>query len=234
MNKLQDRLDAFKREFEAGAPPYNATPEMVATMHRATAELAASGALDSVLDVGKFAPDFVLTDADGVRVSSRQLLEKGPLVVTFYRGVWCPYCNLDLQALEAVRPALAQSGASLIAISPQTRANSRKSQRQNQVRFPILSDPGNMVAAKFGVRFRMPPYLIKLYEELGNDLPTINGDPSWTLPMPSRFLIGQDGAIRYREVEADYTRRPDPDELVRALDALEAASSAAPALKPAA
>ncbi len=95
--------------------------------------------------------------------------------------------------------------------------NSRKSLRANRLDFPILSDPGNETAAAFGLRFVLPDYLIELYKSLKNDLPAFNGDTSWTLPMPGRFVIGQDGIIRYAEVNPDYTRRPDPSDMIPAL-----------------
>jgi glutaredoxin len=101
-------------------------------------------------------------DANGRDVSLGELPAKGPLVVTFYRGVWCPYCNLDLQALQDALPAITERGAQLVAISPQTQPNSRKSQRDNRVTFPILSDPGNEIVARFGPRFRLPDYLIEI------------------------------------------------------------------------
>jgi len=135
---------------------------------------------DSVLRTGQAgdrAPEFILKDANGREVSSRELLAKGPLVVTFYRGVWCPYCNIDLQAL---------------------------------------------VAARFGLRFRLPDYLIELYRDtFKNDLSHTNGDSSWTLPMPARYVISTDGVIGYAEVNPDYTRRPDPEELLPVLSALK-------------
>jgi peroxiredoxin len=149
------------------------------------------------------------------------MLAASPIVVSFYRGTWCPFCNLDLQALEDARPHIEATGASLIAISPQTGANSRRSIRQNQLGFPILSDPGNEVAADFGIRFSLPDYLVTLYRDtLNNDLAMVNGDASWTLPMPARFVIRQDGRIAYAEVNPDYTRRPDPAEVVTVLETL--------------
>jgi peroxiredoxin len=216
---LQARLDAFKVDFEAGKPPYNVSRSVVEAMHRATAELIASNAADRAKQVGDKAPPFSLKDADGNVVSSEALLAKGPLVVSFYRGVWCPYCNMDLQALEAARPEIERRGAALIAISPQTGANSRKSARQNKVGFPILSDTNGEVGAAFGLRFALPDYLIEVYKRLKNDLPAFNNDPNWTLPMPGRFVIAQDGTILYAEVSPDYTLRPEPEELFPALDA---------------
>jgi peroxiredoxin len=115
-------------------------------MHRATDELIASGAAARALKAGDRAPEFALKDANGREIASWELLEKGPLGVTFYRGVWCPYCNMDLQALQEALPAITERGAQLIAISPQSQHNSLKSQRENKVTFPILSDPGNGVA----------------------------------------------------------------------------------------
>jgi peroxiredoxin len=143
------------------------------------------------------------------------------LYAELYRGVWCPYCNMDLQALQEALPELEKLGAKLLAVSPQTAVNSRRSQRDNKVTFPILSDPRNDVAAAFGLRFKLPDYLIELYRDVfKNDLPVNNGDPSWTLPMPARFVIGQDGIIAYAEVNPDYTRRPDPSELLPTLQRL--------------
>ncbi|CCE09338.1 Alkyl hydroperoxide reductase/ Thiol specific antioxidant/ Mal allergen [Bradyrhizobium sp. STM 3843] len=214
---LQAQLDAFKAEFEAGKPPYNAPRAVIETMHRATAELITSGAAGLALKAGDQAPSFALKDPDGDVVSSTELLTKGPLVLSFYRGVWCPYCNMELQALQAALPEFAALGASLVAISPQSAANSRKSLRQNALSFPILSDPGNEVAASFGLRFTLPDYLIDLYKQFRNDLPAFNGDASWTLPMPARFVIAQDRAILYAEVNPDYTRRPEPEDMLPAL-----------------
>jgi peroxiredoxin len=217
---LQDQLDAFRAEIESGRPPYNATRAAIDTMHRATAELKASGQEARALKVGDKAPSFTLNDADGKPVSSVELLGSGPLIVTFYRGAWCPYCNMDLKAMEAMLPTYRANGASLVAISPQTAPNSRKAIRNNGLTFPILSDPGNETAHKFGLRFALPDYLIELYKAMKNDLPGFNGDPSWTLPMPARYVIGSDGLIAYAEVNADYTQRPDPEDLLPALQQL--------------
>ena len=215
---LQTKLDAFKVDFEAGKPPYNVPTWVVETMHRATAELIASGAADRALKVGDKAPDFILNDPNGVAASSADLLAQGPLVVSFYRGVWCPYCNMDLQALEEALPEIESRGGRLVAISPQTPANSRRSVRENALSFPILSDTYNEVAATFGLRFELPDYLVELYKSLNNNLPNFNGDASWTLPMPARYVIAPDRTILYAEVNPDYTRRPETRDMLPAIE----------------
>src|SRR6201993_2257153 len=147
---LQAELDAFKANFEAGRPPYNVPHSVIETMHRATAELIESGAAKRAKKAGDLAPTFSLKDPEGNVVSSADLLKRGPLGLSFYRGVWCPYCNMELQALEAAKPEFDRYAASLVAISPQTAPNSRKSVRQNKLSFPILSD----LKGKGGAAFR--------------------------------------------------------------------------------
>ena len=223
---LQDKLDAFKADFEGGRFPLKPTREALETMHRATAELIASGQAQRARKAGDAAPDFILKDPDGKPVASRDLLAKGPLIVSFYRGVWCPYCNLELQALQDTLPEITGRGASLIAISPQTAPNSRKSERDNKLSFPILSDVRSEVADAFGIRFALSDELVALYKSFKNDLPTFNDNPAWVLPMPARYVIGRDGIIAYAEVNPDYTQRPDPSELLPVLDRLQAGKAA--------
>jgi peroxiredoxin len=215
---LQAKLDAFKADFESGKPPYNAPKAVIEIMQRATAELIASGAASRAKKVGDTAPSFSLKDPNGNVLDSKELLRRGPLILTFYRGAWCPYCNMELQALEAAKAKFDKYGASLVAISPQTAANSRKSIQQNNLAFPILSDPHGKLSESFGLRFQLPDYLIELYKGFKNDLPLFNDDPSWTLPMPARYVIGQDGVILYAEANPDYTRRPEPEAMLPALE----------------
>ncbi|MEM5458349.1 peroxiredoxin-like family protein [Paraburkholderia phytofirmans] len=222
---LQAKLDAFKADFKGGKAPYFAPPEIHPIMERATAELVASGQAERALKAGDAAPEFILNDPDGKPVSSTELLKRGALVISFYRGVWCPYCNLELKALEEALPSFKAEGADLVAISPQNAANSRKSLRTNKLSFPILSDTHNDVAAAFGIRFALPDYLVELYKNLKNDLPAFNGDNSWTLPMPARYVIGQDGTILYAEVNPDYTHRPEPQDMLPVLRRKTASAS---------
>ncbi|TDV23318.1 peroxiredoxin [Paraburkholderia caballeronis] len=215
---LQQTLDAFKADFKAGRPPYHAPPEIHPVMERATAELIASGQAGRAIKAGERAPQFSLNDQNGQPVSSADLLAQGPLVVTFYRGVWCPYCNIELQALNEILPQIRSLGANVVAISPQTSVNSRKSVRENGLGFPVLSDAKGTTGAAFGLRFALPDYLVALYRKLKNDLPAFNDDPSWTLPMPARYVIGQDGIVLYSEVNPDYTHRPEPADMIPVLE----------------
>lgn len=219
---LQDKLDAFRAEVEGKKAP----PHVVAVMHKATADLIASGQADRAIKAGARAPKFALPNAHGQLVRSSDLLAKGPLVLTFYRGIWCPYCNIDLQAIEAAADEIRALGASLVAISPQTAPNRRKSERENGLTFPILSDHGNSIANEFGLRFRLPDDLIAVYRGFGNDLTIGNGEDSWTLPMPARYVIGTDSVVVYAEVNPDYTRRPDPSELLPVLRRLRTDAAA--------
>jgi len=214
---LQEKLDAFKADFEANKAP----PAVVEMLHRNTAELIASGQAEWALKAGDTAPSFTLLDQDEKLVSSAELLAKGPLVVTFYRGVWCPYCNIELQALEAVAGEIRARGASLVAISQQTPPNSRKSQYQNKLSYPILTDQGGELAVAYGIRWDVPENLQEVFKNFGLDLPTAHGDRKWTLPMPGRYVIGTDGIIAYAEVNPDYTRRPEPSDLLPTLDRLK-------------
>jgi peroxiredoxin len=217
MSSLQAKLDAFRAALESGKPPYCVPYSVVEAMHRATAELKASGRVKRAMKVGDRAPAFRLKDSESNVVSSSELLEAGPLIVSFYRGVWCPYCNIELQALQAALPEYKKLGANIVAISPQTRPNSRRAVRENGLTFPILSDARGEVCAAFGLKFRLPIYLVRLYKRAKIDLASFNDDPEWTLPMPARYVIGQSGIILYAEVNVDYTRRPEPEELLPAL-----------------
>lgn len=222
-NTLQEKLDAFKARFQSGQPPFDNLPaETHAVMRRTTEALVASGAARAAVTSGT-APDFDLEEAGGGRVRLAELLRTGPLVLSFYRGIWCPYCNLDLEELERHAGAIRAAGATLLAISPQSPANSRKLVADRGLSYPVATDPGNETAARYGLRHRLPDDLIDLYQLLGVRLPAFNQDPSWTLPMPARYVIDRDGQIRYAEVSPDYTVRADTGEVLHTLERLRAA-----------
>lgn len=214
---LQQQLDAFKAQFKQQAP----APAFEA-FARSTQELIVSGQAEEALGVGAQAPDFVLTDPQGEDVALSALLAKGPVVISFYRGVWCPYCNIELQALEAAHEEIKARGATLVAISMQGAADSRKSQRDNNLSFPILTDKAGELAEKFGIRWTVQDYAIEYKKMFNVILPNIHGDGEWNLPMPARYAVDSSGTIAYAEVNPDYTQRPEPSELFPVLDQLSA------------
>lgn len=218
---LQDQLDAFKAQFKTMAPE-----GAFDTFARSTQELIDSGQADRAVKSGESAPDFALTDQDGATVTLKDLLAKGPVVLSFYRGVWCPYCNIELKALEEAADEIRARGATLVAISMQGASDSRKSQRDNNLSFPILTDKSGELADKFGIRWTLQDYVIPYHEGFGVVLPKIHGDGQWNLPMPARYVIASDGTVAYAEVNPDYTRRPEPSDLFPVLDDLAASAAA--------
>ena len=218
---LQEKLDAFKDVFKTKAPD-----GAFDAFARSTQDLIASGQAERAVKAGDTAPDFTLTDQDGETVTLKDLLAKGPVVLSFYRGVWCPYCNIELKALEDAVGDIRARGASLVAISMQGAADSRKSQRDNKLSFPILTDKAGELAEKFGIRWTLQDYVVKYHQMFGVELPKIHGDGQWNLPMPARYVIATDGTVAYGEVNPDYTHRPDPSDLIPVLDKLATSAAA--------
>jgi len=173
----------------------------------------------NILSVGTKIPEFQLQDHDGKNISSSDLLAKGDLVLCFIRGRWCPFCVAQMEAMNLILPAIAQAGASLVAISPQTVQQSFFMHDQHKLRFPLLSDPGNKVANQFGLTYRVPDEQKAIYQRAFVNLPFVNGDGSWQLPIPATYIIDRDGAILYASANEDYTERPEPEEIVRLLHA---------------
>ena len=183
-------------------------------------QLTTSGVADRTLPVGARAPHFELPDQDGKAVSFDELLSRGRLVICFFRGRWCPFCVAQLEAMNSALSHIEKTGASLIAISPQTVKQSFFMHDQHQLRFPLLSDGGNRVARQFGLVYRVPDEQKRVYSRTFVNLPFINGDASWELPIPATYILQRDGAVLYASADPDYTRRPEPEELVRFLDQL--------------
>ena len=213
---LQESLDKLKEKIQSKLPA-----EYVEIMRGTTKKLEASGIGGSILKVGDKAPAFELPNQDGRLISSEQLLQSGPLILTFYRGVWCPYCNTDLAYLKRYEKEASELGATMLSISPQKPKFNQQIIDQQRLGFDLLSDAHNDVAAAFGLRWELMDPLRSLYDKQFNiSLPAYNGDDSWTLPVPARFIISTDGFIRYAEYSIDYTQRPNPDVLIRELQKL--------------
>jgi peroxiredoxin len=184
---------------------------------RAVAQLKEKHFAANILPVGAKAPRFDLPDHDGGIVRSSDLVAKGKLVLCFIRGRWCPFCVGQMEAMNLVLPQIEQAGATLVAVSPQTVKQAFFMHDQHQLRFPLLSDADNQVARKFGLTYRVPDAQEAVYRKAFVNLPFTNGDDSWELPIPATYIIDREGTIRYASANEDYTERPEPDDLVRAL-----------------
>ncbi|MFD8806432.1 peroxiredoxin-like family protein [Streptomyces sp. NPDC059597] len=189
-------------------------------MRRAGQELADSGRADSALSVGAQAPRFSLPTATGQTLALDALLTDGPVVLTFYRGAWCPYCNIALRSLQQHHEAVTARGARLVAVSPQIPDESLTLTEKHGLDFEVLSDIGSDTAKQYGLAFDLPDDLAAVYDKLGFDLQRVNDGHPRTLPLPATFVIDRDGAIRWAFVNTDYTTRAEPADILAALDAL--------------
>ncbi len=186
-----------------------------------TADLVATGIAERALKPGDAAPDFTLPNALGKPVGLGELIADGPVILNFYRGSWCPYCNLELRAYQRELPRIRERGAGLAAISPMVPDESLSVAEKNALEFPVLSDPGCTVAEAFGIVFTVDQRIQEMYvTRLGNDLPKLNGDDTFRLPLAATYVIGKDGRIEYAYVEADYRVRADPEEVIAALSGI--------------
>lgn len=189
-------------------------------MDRAARELAASGQADRALSTGDRAPRFSLPSAGGRTVALDELLAAGPVVLTFYRGAWCPYCNIALRALQQHHDAITARGAHLVAVSPQIPDESLTLAEKQELAFDVLSDLGSETAKQYGLAFDLPDELAAVYDEFGFDLQHVNGGHARTLPLPACYVIDRDGIIRWAFADTDYTKRAEPADILAALDSL--------------
>jgi peroxiredoxin len=173
------------------------------------------------LVVGEQVPDFTLPDAYGQSVSSKDLLARGPLVISFYRGEWCPYCNVELRALELASAEIAALGASIVAISGQRPDNALSLTDKHSLSFPVLSDVDQVVIRAFKLRYDVPAELRAMFEARGSDMSQRNADGSWTLPISATYVVDRTGMIVAAHAEAEWRIRLDPDDIIEALAKLE-------------
>ena len=209
---LQDQLDEITANTR-----HLVQQERLAVGERAIAELFATGIEDSILPVGAIAPEFELYDSNGRLVRSADLLALGPLVIKFFRGRWCPYCITELEAWRDLYGTLREREGLLVAIGPQIQRQSDFMANQHGLPFPVLSDPGNAVAEKFGLVFTLPEYYRDYYLSILVNLPFINGDKSWRLPLPATYVIAKDGKVLLAEAHADFRVRPEPEDVLAAI-----------------
>jgi peroxiredoxin len=215
MGDLKDNIDAYNAQKKAKVPA-----EILATMAQATNDLKHSGIEDRALKTGDTVPDFELPDQHGERRRLSDYLAKSPVVLNVYRGGWCPYCNMEMKALHDVLPEIEARGARLVGLSPETPDRAMATAERHSIRIDILSDAGNRIAERLGLVFELPQALRPVYEKIGIDIPAYNGDQSFKLPVPATYIIGQDRKILYHFVNADYTQRLEPGEIVARLVSL--------------
>jgi len=189
-------------------------------MLTATRKLLASGVADGSKRVGDPAPDFSLENSRGEPVKLQALLQQGPVVLNFYRGAWCPYCNLELKAVDQAVPEIRSLGAELVSISPNLRERSAAFAAGNPFAFEILCDLDNRVARQYGLVFELAQELRPIYRQFGIDLPAFDGNERYELPIPATYVVDGDGMIRHAFVDADYTHRMEPAEIVSVLRGL--------------
>jgi peroxiredoxin len=211
MPGLKEGLEEIKAKFAMA----NAS-SVVGAYERGIEELRAQGLERGALKAGELAPDFTLPDAAGKPVSLSERLRDGPVVLKFYRGGWCPYCNLELRAYQQSLPELRSLGAQLIAVSPEAPDNSLSTVEKNSLAFPVLSDAGGSIAASYRLAFRLSDELKEIYRSRGRDLAQWNGG-DWTLPVPGTFVIDRSRRIALAHVDADYRSRLDPSVVLAAV-----------------
>lgn len=210
---LQSDLDAFRAAWE-----FRVGEEIAGLIAGDIEDLRASGILDRTAKAGEKLPATGnLVDQHGKHFNLAGLLAEKPVIVTFYRGGWCPYCNLELRAFQARLDAIRAQGAELVAVSPELPDHSLSSAEKNDLAFTVLSDVGGELASALGIRFTLSDRVRPFYEKAGHALPDRNGDGTWALPMPATFVVGRGGEILAAFVEPDYRKRRDPKD---ALDAL--------------
>lgn len=209
--QTQETVEAF-----IGGLPEEVQQTVGGVMQR----LMSSNITDNASNVGDKAPEFRLPNVKGGDTTLSELLESGPVVLSFYRGGWCPFCNLEFKALHDKLPEMQALGATLVGISPEALAVSQQTAQDNALEFEVLSDEGNRVARDYGLVMIVDEAIRPHYMQWGIDIPTANGDETFELPVPATYVIDQSGVIRAAHVDKDYTKRMEPADIVAALRAL--------------
>ena len=204
-------------EYRAGW--YQRVPaERQAIMQRHVDQLRSGTISRTMLKVGDHAPAILLENAKGATIDIGTLLKKGPVIVTFYRGGWCPYCNLELKAYQEILPEIVAAGASLVAISPEKPDDTVSTAEKNALTFEVLSDVGQKVGRAFGLVYEFTEELKHAYHGFNLDIPARNGAPNeWALPVSATYVIDSDGSIVYAYMDVDYRDRADPRDVLAVL-----------------
>lgn len=209
--QLQSTLDNFTQH----------APETVKEpINRSRAEIVASFDESKVLQPGSKLPDFELSDASGKAVTRDKLLAKGALLITFYRGSWCPFCNIALHGLQQHLAEFTSKGVTLVAVSPELPDNSLTTKEKNELEFEVLTDTNNKFARELGIVWQMPDYIKPAFDGFGHDLDKRQGNDEFEVPVPANFLVDRNGTVRNVFVDPDYTKRLEPTTAIEWANAL--------------
>jgi peroxiredoxin len=212
MNTLAQQIEAFNLQAASQLPK-----EVLDSFGQSIIDLKQKNIESHSAAVGHHFPEFSLPNVDQKNIHSKDILKNGKMVVAFYRGSWCPYCNLELKALQNILPILHTQGATLVAISPQSVTHSASLKQQHDLGYELLSDHNNLLAKQLGIVFKLQDFVLPSYAQIGIDLSAFNQNQDHELPMPAVFVVGQDSIISYRFVDANYTNRIELDQLIAAL-----------------
>ncbi|MFK5913440.1 MAG: peroxiredoxin-like family protein [Woeseiaceae bacterium] len=204
------------QEFMASLPE-----DTLTTVEKGFEYIMSSDFGENALKEGDQATDFTLPNAKGEETKLSKLLEQGPIVLNFYRGGWCPFCNLEFKSLHDILPKIKELGANLVGVSPELPDNSLDTIEKHQLQFEVLTDIGNKLARQYGIVMNVPEFMRPVYLEWGLDLPKANGDDTWELPIPATYIIGRDGKIISAYVNKNYTERMEPSDIIKVLELLK-------------
>ncbi|MBB1402182.1 peroxiredoxin-like family protein [Pseudoalteromonas sp. SG45-1] len=210
---LKAQIDAYNVQKDAKLPA-----DVLALMNTTNEELIAQHIKDNALQIGQKVENFSLANHNGENIELADLLKKGPVIISFYRGGWCPYCNLELKALNDYLPQFKTQSAQLVAISPQLPDETLSTAQKNDLEFDVLCDVSNKVAEQFGLLFKLDERIQALYTQFGIDFEHYYGDKSFKLPLPATYVINQEGVITYAFLSEDYTLRAEPIDVMTALE----------------
>ncbi|GAA81600.1 peroxiredoxin-like family protein [Pseudoalteromonas sp. BSi20495] len=210
---LKAQIDAYNVQKEAKLPA-----DVLALMNTTNEALIAQHIKDNALQIDQKVENFSLANHKGENVELADLLKKGPVIISFYRGGWCPYCNLELKALNDYLPQFKTQSAQLVAISPQLPDETLSTAQKNNLEFDVLCDVSNKVAEQFGLLFTLDERIQALYTQFGIDFEHYYGDKSFKLPLPATYVINQEGVITYAFLSEDYTLRAEPIDVMAALE----------------
>lgn len=211
MTPLQDQLDEITARTR-----HLVQPERLAVGERAVEELFATGIEERILPVGAQAPEFALKDSNNKLVRSADLLALGPVIIKFFRGRWCPYCITELESWRDLYGQIREREALLVAIGPQSQRQSDFMTGQHGLPFPVLIDENNKVAEQYGLVYTVPEFYREYYLSILVNIPFVNGEKSWRLPLPAIYVVARDGKVLFAEAHADFRVRPEPEEALAA------------------